>query len=117
MRAASWDAVSAAIEEAYRAEGYAVTRASGNGADFEVARAGRSTLVACKRWKVARTGIEPLRELHAAALAREVPDCVYIAAGEVSANALAFAAEKRIRLLHGAELAKMMLQTSLLRGR
>jgi restriction system protein len=34
--------------------------------------------------------------------------CIYVAAGEITAQAAAFAAEKNIRLLHGAELARML---------
>jgi restriction endonuclease Mrr len=52
--------------------------------------------------------VEPLREVLAAAAAREADDCIYIVAGEVTDNARSFAAEKRIRLLGGVELARMM---------
>src|SRR6267143_1112287 len=62
LRAMSWEDFSAAIEEAYRREGYTVSRHAGH-ADFELVQGSRSTLVACKRWKATRTGIEPLREL------------------------------------------------------
>jgi hypothetical protein len=41
-----------------------------------------------------RTGIEPMREFHAAARAREANERVYVAAGEITDNARAFAAEK-----------------------
>jgi restriction system protein len=66
------------------------------------------TLVACKRWKVARTGIEPLREFDAATSARDAHSRMYIAAGEVTENARAFAAQKRIQLLQEEELAKLL---------
>ena len=64
-RALPSDAFCAALEEAFRREGYAVTRAHG-GADLRLTQEGRTTLVVCKRWKAMRTGIEPLRELDAA---------------------------------------------------
>jgi len=108
LREMSWDDFAAALEDAFRLEGYAVHRLSGAEADFELTRAGRVTLVGCRRWKVARTGVEPLRALHAAARARKVPDCIYVSAGEVTANARAFATEKDIRLLCDAELAKVL---------
>ena len=109
IRAMSWDDFSGAIEAAFRREGYAVGRFGGAQADFELTRAGRtSLLLACKRWKVVRTGIEPLRELHAAMRARDAHECIYAAAGEISDNARAFAAEKNIRLVHGAELAMLL---------
>jgi len=108
LRALSWDEFSAALEDAYRRDGYAVSRLSIAGADLELAKSGRVSLVACKRWKVARAGVEPLRELEAARQAREAHEGIYLAAGGITDNALAFAAEKNIRLLHGAELAKLL---------
>jgi restriction system protein len=103
-----WGDFSAAIEDAFRRDGYAVSRLNGAAADFEMTKAGRVSLVSCKRWKVARTGIEPLRELDAARRAREAHECVYVAAGEVTDNARAFAAQKNIRLAQGAELARLL---------
>jgi len=103
----SWDGFAQALEEAFRREGYAATRAGG-GVDLELTREGRLTLVGCKRWKAVRTGIEPLREFHAASSAREAQERIYIAAGEVTEQARAFAAENRIRLMQDAELAKLL---------
>ena len=108
LRTMSWDDFSSAIEDAFRRDGYRVNRLGGAAADFELARAGRIALVGCKRWKVPRTGIEPLRELDAARRAGDAHECIYVAAGEFTDNARAFAAEKNIRLLHDAELAKLL---------
>jgi restriction system protein len=107
LRAKPWDEFAGAVESAFRRDGYAVSRLDGRQADFELTRAGRVSLVSCKRWKVARTGIEPLREIDAARRKREAHDCIYIAAGEISANALAFSAQNDVKLLHGAELVKL----------
>jgi len=115
LRALSWEEFSGALEDAFRREGYAVSRMNIAGADLELTRARRVSLVGCKRWKVARTGIEPLRELDAVRLAREAHQCFYVAAGEITDNARAFATEKNIRLLHGAELAKLFLSRILRR--
>src|SRR5688500_4282995 len=65
-------------------------------ADFELVQGWRSTLVACKRWKATRTGVEPLRALEAACRARKAQGGIYVAAGEVTAQAAAFAAGKSI---------------------
>ena len=102
-----WPEFADAMEAAFRREGYTVNRL-GAQADFELVQGWRSTLVGCKRWKATRTGIEPLRELDAARRAREAQECVYVSAGEITEQALAFAAERNIRLLHGAELAKLL---------
>jgi len=94
----------ALVENALRLQGYDVGRSGAGGADFEAAKEGRVTLVHCRRWKVAQTGIGPLRELASAARAREANEAIYVATGEVTAQARAFAAEHRIRLLDGPAL-------------
>jgi restriction system protein len=108
LREMSGEEFAGALEEAFRREGYSVTRLNAREADLELVKAGRTSLVACKRWKVARTGIEPLRELLAARRKREAHECIYVATGEISDNALAFSVDHNVRLLHGAELATLM---------
>jgi restriction system protein len=98
----------AGVENAYRRDGYAVQRFMRAGADFELSKPGGVALVSAKRWKAARTGVEPLRELHAAARSREAQERIYITTGEISEKARAFAAEKNIRLVHGEDLAKLL---------
>jgi restriction system protein len=108
VRAMSWGDFSLAMEDAFRKDGYSVNRLNSAAADFEMTKAGRTSLVACKRWKVARTGVDPLRDLAAAKDAREANECIYVATGEVTDGARKFALEKKIRLVHGAELAKLL---------
>ena len=104
IREMSWSEFAAGVEAALRAEGYEVTRVDRGEVDFEVRRASRRTLVGCKRFKVARTGIKPLQDLHAATVAREADDAVYVASGEVTEQARQFASSHRIRIVHGADL-------------
>jgi restriction system protein len=108
LRGLSWDQFSGALEAAFRREGYGVSRPNEAGPDLELTRSGRVSLVSCKRWKVARTGIEPLRELDALRHARDAHECIYVAAGEITDTARAFAAAKNVRLLEGADLAKLV---------
>jgi restriction system protein len=108
LRAMSWGDFSGALEDAFRRDGYTVSRLAGPAADFEMTKDGRVALVACKRWKVARTGVEPLRDLDAARRAREAHESIYVAAGEITDGALKFAREKGIRVVHGAELVRLL---------
>jgi restriction system protein len=106
--AMSWRDFSQALEDAFRRDGYTVTRLAGKSTDFELVKDGRTTLVSCKRWKAASTGIEPLRELHEAREAREAHEGIYVAAGSVTDNAVKFATGNRIRIVQGPELARLL---------
>lgn len=107
VRALPWADFATALEEGFRRDGFAVTRASG-AADLEIRKEWRTLLVAAKRWKVARTGIEPLRDLAAARDAQEAHECLYVTTGEVTEQAQRFAAAHRIRFVGGAELARLL---------
>lgn len=108
VRAMTWNEFAAALESGFRRDGYDVSRLAGPAADFEIAKEGRRAVVAGKRWKVARTGIEPLRELEGAKDAREAHESICVIAGDLTDNARAFAAQKRIRLIRGPELARLV---------
>ena len=116
LRAAPAAEFAEALAEAFRRDGYTVKPLAGEAADLEAVKGWRTTLVACRRWKATRTGTEPLRELEAARARREAQDCVYVAAGEVTAQAREFAAAKNIRLIEGAELAGMLRRAASRRG-
>ena len=108
VRAMSWVEFSGAIEAAYRREGYAVSAVNGTAANFEIIKGGRVALVSCKRWKVAHTGVDALTGLLAVKEARDAHECIYVAAGEVTANARAFAMKHAIKLVGGPELAQLL---------
>lgn len=112
LRALSQEEFAAALEAAYRREGYEVSRFGGPQADLELTRAGRTSLVAFRRWKAKQTGLEPLREIHAAARARKADECIVIAPGEITDQARTLARDKNIRLLGEAELAKLLPHSS-----
>lgn len=107
LRSLAWEEFAGKLAAAYQRDGYAAKRISG-AADFELEKSGRLTLVACKRWKATRTGVEPLRELDALRRKREAPEAVYVAAGEITDTARSFAAQSGIRLLEGPELAALV---------
>ena len=108
LRAMSWENFSAMIAEAFRGDGYRVTEIANGAADLELRKNGRVAVVSCKRWKVAQTGVGPLRDLYAAKRERDAHECIYVAAGDFTANARQFAAETAIRLLNDAALAELV---------
>jgi restriction system protein len=105
----SWRDFSGVVEEAFRQDGYSVSRLGGPEADFVISKAGKTALVSCKRWKAASNGIEPLRELHAAMEHQEAHEGIYLTAGAVSDNARRFAIDKKVQVVQGPELARMLL--------
>ncbi|GIZ50060.1 restriction endonuclease [Noviherbaspirillum aridicola] len=107
LRAMSWNDFASGLEQAWRRQGYQVTRLDG-GADFALAVGGRETVVGARRWKAASTGVEPLRALRDIAERRGAQDTAWVATGVLSDAARAFAAEHRIRIIGTAELAILM---------
>jgi restriction system protein len=108
IEAMSWREFSIAIEDAFRHDGHGTRRLEGSAADFEMTKAGRTSLVSCKRWKAASTGVESLRDLDALAKARDAHEGIYIVIGGVTDNARRYAAGSKVRIVEGVELAQLL---------
>lgn len=108
VSAQSWAEFAAAMEAALRRDGIAVRRLNAPGADFELGPAHAPTLLSCRRWKAASTGVEPLRELLAARGDRESARLAYVTLGEVGDKARRYAAEHGIRIVQREELAHLL---------
>lgn len=107
VRVMSWPELLQALDDAYTRDGYRVRRITG-AADLELTRAGRTRLVAARRWKAARHGQDGLAALHAQMRAQEASECAYIALGELSANAQQFARANGVQVLQHEELAQLL---------
>lgn len=108
VRSMAWREFADTMENAFRRNGYEVTRLAGPAADFAIVKSGRTALVSCKRWKAASNGVEPLRELHAAMEAREAQESIFVTAGEITDNARQFAIAQKIRVIREAELVQLL---------
>src|SRR4051812_7291545 len=108
IRGMPWENFSALLVEAFRRDGYAVNEIYQGAVDLKLDKAGRISIVSCKRWKVAQTGVGPLKDLREAKDPHDASECIYVAAGAFTANALTFAKERSIRLLSDAALAKLI---------
>jgi restriction system protein len=106
LQAMTWEAFAVALEQGYRRQGYTVKRVQG-AADFELEKAGKVSLVAAKRWKASRTGIEPLKELAAAGEARGAAECVVVLVGTATDNAQKYAQKAKIKWLSGTDLVRL----------
>jgi len=98
VRAMSWEAFARALTEAWQRDGATVEAIRHSSADFVVERNGRRTVVGARRWKAARSGIEVLEALQASRDRLDVHDALFIATGEITEQARAYAAKHLIRL-------------------
>jgi restriction system protein len=114
LAAMAWPAFAGLLEQAFRSDGYTVRRIEGKhaAADFVLERGPRRMLVSARRWKSARTGVEPLRALRAerdsSAWDDRSTDALCIGLGELTDGARTFAAEQRITVWQAAELAQAL---------
>lgn len=96
------------LMDGFRRNGYDVDAAPGKGYEFSVRKEFRKAIVSCRRFKVARTGVEPLREALAARDAAEAQDVFVVALGEVTDTAREFAQRNSMRIVDGPQLALLM---------
>jgi restriction system protein len=112
--AMAWPGFADLLVQAFERDRFAVTRRSGGAAgDFELSRDGRRMLVSAKRWKSARIGLEPLKALQSERMGEDISDALFVGLGELSNAARSFAAENRIAIWQGTELAKALQQLPL----
>jgi len=116
LRAMSWGEFSSTLEAALRYDGCEVERLSENGADFKLVRGSRVCVISAKRWKSARIGVEPLRELLAVHDRQDANECMFVTTGQITDNAVRFAALNQIKLVAGAELALIFPRMHLTTG-
>jgi restriction system protein len=104
----SWPEFSNAVEQAFAAQGYAVSHPKSGPADLVLEKGGKITLVSGKRWKAASVGVEPLRELAAAKEAQAAHLGTYIGLGQLTDNARRFAQEQGLYVMTGDALAVLL---------
>jgi len=110
--AMTWTEFSNALERAFASQGYTVTRVSGPAVDLSLEKAGRVTVVSCKRWKAASLGVGVLTDLEAERQALGASDSMYIGLGTVTHNAHQFAKQQGIHLVPQPELAQLLIRVS-----
>lgn len=108
VAAMSWADFSRTVEAGFRRDGCEVERLQAPGADFALTKDGHVAIVSAKRWKAARNGVEPLRELQAVREKRGAREAIYIALGDVSDNALQYAKAQGVSLMTAPELSKLL---------
>jgi restriction system protein len=110
LSAMAWRDFAKAVTEAYTRQGFVVTAFEGVGADLQLVKAGRTTLVSCKRWKAAKLGVELLRELVAARQRQDASVCACITVGQLSDTAQTYAKAETVQVIDAEALATLMLK-------
>ncbi|KNE27603.1 restriction endonuclease [Achromobacter spanius] len=106
--AMTWVEFANTVEAGFKRDGCEVQRLQTPGADFALSKDGHVAIVSAKRWKAARVGVEPLRELQSAREKRGAREAIYIALGDVSDNAWQYAKAQGVSLMTAPELAKLL---------
>lgn len=100
------------IGEHFRRRGFAITPRGGRGpdggVDVLVEKDGLVLIVQCKHWKVWRVGARPVRELWGLVDHENAQGAVVVTSGTFTPEARAFAVGKRLDLIDGRELAKLV---------
>lgn len=103
-----WPDLAEALAAGWRREGYTVQRLQDGAADFLLERQGRTVVASARRWKAARVGTEPLRELLQAVDRHQASSGLFLALGEPSEAAATFARQNAITLMRGNALAQLL---------
>ncbi len=108
VAAMPWRDFQDTLEQAYRRQGFTVSRLDGHVADLQLTQGAQNTLVAGKRWKAGSHGVEPLRALDKARQAQDASHCVYISLTEPKDTTRRFAQQNAITLVYGAALVQLL---------
>lgn len=113
-----WQEFEMLVGEAFRRQGYHVLESGGGGADGGVdlvlsrpAQNGtEKTLVQCKHWRAYKVGVDVIRELYGVMAARGAAAGIVVTSGQFTAEALAFAQGRNVRLIDGPALEGLIRQ-------
>lgn len=112
IRALSWQAFEALVAEAYRRQGYTVTRTGGDGpdggVDLTLKKDGNCLIVQCKQWRASRVGVQVVREVFGVMTAQHAQGAVIITSGLFTQEAKTFASGNPIDLVEGQQLADLV---------
>ena len=108
----SWQDFEKSVADVYRHLGYKVEIIGGGGADggidLRMVRHGETTLVQCKKWRLFKVGVQPVRELYGVMAHENAQRCILITSGIYTDEALRFSEGKPMELVDGAQFATMM---------
>src|SRR5574337_12961 len=112
IRSLSWREFETLVAEAYRRQGYTVTRIGGDGpdggVDLVLKKDGNCRIVQCKQWRADKVGVQAVREIFGVMTAQHAQGAVVITSGLFTQEAKTFAHGKPIDLVEGQQLADLV---------
>jgi restriction system protein len=111
----TWSQFERLTAEFYRRKGATVTPRGGpmadGGVDLNVTYStGERLIVQCKHWKRRHVGVNLLRELWGVLDDEKADAAIFVTSGSFSADAFAFARDKRLELIDGPKLRGMLAE-------
>lgn len=112
IRQMTWQDFERLVGEVFRRQGYHVEEQGGagpdGGIDLVLHKAGRKSIVQCKRWRSVQVGVSPVRELYGVMTAEKADSCIFVSSGTYTEDARDFANGKPIQLIEGDRLASLI---------
>jgi len=111
----SWSEFEDLTAEVFRRKGFQVIARGGagpdGGVDVELRMGSDKYLVQCKQWKSLKVGVATVRELYGVMAAEGAVGGFVVASGDFTSDARSFAEGRSIKLVHTAEMLKMVVET------
>ena len=104
IRSLTWQQFETYIAEAYREQGYQVTKTpegADGGVDLILRKDNEVTFVQCKHWKANKVGVAKVREFFGAMASGGADAGIFVTAGEFTKEAEAFATQHGIKAIDG----------------
>ena len=111
----SWREFESLTAEVFRRKGFAIIERGGQGpdggVDVELRMGSDKYLVQCKQWKSQKVGVATVRELYGVMAAEGAVGGFVVASGDFTGDARDFPEGRAIKLVHTAEILKMVTET------
>lgn len=108
LRKLSWSELEILVADYFIREGFVVREQGGKAVDFVLEKGGKRHLVQCKHWRVPRIDEAAVRDLFGHMAARRAVSAYMLTSGRFSRAAVRFASGKRIELIDGAGLVRLV---------
>ncbi|HEX7031180.1 MAG TPA: restriction endonuclease [Gammaproteobacteria bacterium] len=108
LRQLSWGELEILVADYFVREGFVLREQGGKAVDFVLEKGGQRQLVQCKHWRARRVDEAAVRDLFGHMAALRATSAYMLTGGRFSRAAVRFASGKRIELIDGAGLVRLV---------